>query len=218
MENFIEKHGYKLLAVFGLIFALSIIIGLSGCGQGSLPVNNKNQVDATNSVADAINDKNVSTVVNNDINTTVYPPSVDVNNTVYPPIVDVNNTVYPPVVDINNTVVIQYGDISQPAMGSGTFDDPYDLKQARYSNIDQESWFFTWLPNANCTIAMYSPVTVMYVEALDDDLMPIDTNCSSSRCSFTVPAGGSFLIDVVFQEKNASVLFNGDCLENPVYY
>ena len=38
MERFIEKHGYKLLAVFGLIFALSIIIGLAGCGQGSTSI------------------------------------------------------------------------------------------------------------------------------------------------------------------------------------
>ena len=222
MERFIEKYGYKLLAVFGLIFAVSIMIGLTGCGQGSLPVNNKNQVDATNNVANAINDKNVSTVVNNDINTTVYPPSVDVNNTVYPPAVDINNTVYPPevntTVDINNTVVIQYNDIVLPVWGTGAFDDPYDLRQAYYTGISQESWFFSWLPDANCTIVMYSPVTVMHVEALDGELMPIDANCTGQRCSFIVSEGGSFMLDLIFQGQNASVIFNSNCLKQPIYY
>lgn len=178
-----------------------VVALLSGCGVGSVTTSDKGVADAIGDLNKTLDDKNTSV-------------SVDVNN-------DVNTTVYPPIVDINNTVVIQYNDVKIPALGSGTFSDPYILRQAVYDNIGYGlHWFIADNLNVNCTISAISSVSVRGYNVYDDQFNIVSHGYAIAfeRIKFDINNTSFSMIGISYSEGNATTLFAGDCLSRPVFY
>ena len=182
----------KVLYVFISLFFI-------GCGFESISTQDKATVDALNEINSTLADQNTSVIVDT----------------------DVNNTVYPPVVEVNNTVVFDYGDIKLPVLGSGTFSDPYILRQAIYSGIPKGlSWFLADNLNVNCTISAITSVRVDAYQAYNDSFTPIANGVTPAygQLIFDINSSSFVIVGLSYSEANATTLFAGSCLAKPVFY
>ena len=194
------------------ISTVAATLMLTGCGVGSINTSDDNVAASIDDINKTLRDKNIS--VDIDV-------SNDVNNTVYPPNVDINTTVYPPVVEINNTVMINYDDMKISVLGSGTFSDPYILRQAVYEHIPRGlSWFIADNLNVNCTISALSSVVVQAYQVYDDSFNVIGSGSSPAYGQVVFDANNtSFaLVGISYLDGNATTLFAGDCLAKPTFY
>ncbi len=196
-------------------FAISMIAAalmLAGCGLGSVNTNDGGVAASIDDLNKTVRDMNTS--VNVDVNN-------DINNTVYPPNVDINTTVYPPIVEVNNTVVIDYNDMKIDVLGSGTFSDPYILRQAVYENIPQGiTWFIADNLSSNCTVSAISSVQVQAYQVYDDRFNVTGAGSASAygQIIFDVNDTSFALVGVLCRDGNATILFAGDCLAKPTFY
>lgn len=162
----------------------------------------KDLVTATQEVADAINNQDVSPIVNND---------VDVNSTS-------NNY---------NTFVVSMDDI--PAYGDGTADNPFVLKWAVYDGLSAElTWFQSGdLHDRNCTVSLNFEQHVTGIGALVtddgerwskaspvcDDYDPI----TGQICNFDVNGSKFIRVGVLSTEANATMTAIGSCLSKKYF-
>jgi len=122
--------------------------------------------------------------------------------------------------NISVTVVVTMDD--HPALGSGTFEDPYQLRQAVYAGLPRgNAWFIADVHNANCTITSVSSVAVTHAIAYDGDLNIIyRAGWTGAYWPLAIDINDSdmVLIGIDYEDDNATTLFTGDCLDRPVFY
>jgi len=147
-------------------------------------------------------------------NTTVVQDNrtTDVNNSI-----DVNTTV-----DINNTtvVIINNNKTYRVIDGDGSFDDPYELKQARYGRLNGKQWFITpYIAYMNCSINLYAESGMYELTPLNDSFIPLEYSCINYRRSCAIDANNTqwIMVRIGVLDVNGSIAVTGECLNKPIF-